>query len=193
MPPLKAADLHRTIRSELGSAFTAMGFRRTPKVSSASWIRAEGDQWLVVWFQPSQASGPDSPGFKFTMEFQLGRDAAPGGQGHRQRMPALLDDAGREELRQLTNRAIAKLPPPNQRFAALLDPATRSHWLSGWELRTTPIGEREDVWMRQGDSDDVRAITSFIGDRLPALVERFLNHAWVAPSTSTGSTMSGDT
>ena len=107
------------------------------------------------------------------MEFLLGPDPIVYGMGYRKRLPTLLDDRGREDLRRLTNEAISKLPPPNQAFGALLDPQTRAHWLKGWEPISAPILPNEDAWMRQGDEDDVRALTALIVRELPSALNRF--------------------
>lgn len=71
MPPLKSAELHRLARQELGPQLTALGFKRTPKTSAASWARPEGGRWLVMWLQPSQRNDAYSPGFRFTIDFAL--------------------------------------------------------------------------------------------------------------------------
>ena len=172
--PLRSPELTKRARERLGPTLAAWGFRRTPKATPASWCRPEGDEWLVFWFQPSTSNGPESAGFRFTLEFLLGSKPEIYGNGVRKRFPTLLTDEGREHLRRLENQTIARLPPPDPALLSILDPTTRAHVLKGWQPRSTPYGVDEDVWMRQINVVDVDALLNFILAELPGVLERFL-------------------
>ena len=107
MAPLKAAELHRLARAELGPTLAGLGFRPLPKSAGASWSRPEGDRWLVIWVQPWRSSS-SSPGGEFTIEMRLSSTPATGGDGERRRVP-LLGDAALEELRRY-GRTVAHGP-----------------------------------------------------------------------------------
>jgi hypothetical protein len=172
--PVKSAELHRLARQELGPVLQALRFTRTPKTTSASWVRPEGDRWIVMWLQPSRSNDANSAGFRFTVEFRLTHEPVIGAAGPMARLARLLTDSEREELRHLENRAIAKLMPPDRAFAKLLPADMREHWLGGWKPRLTPYSPDEDVWFRHGDEDDVRALMSFFRQVLPGAVSRFV-------------------
>ena len=177
MPPLKAEALHRLAREQLGPALADLGFSRTPKASAASWSRPEDGRWLVIWLQPSRSNDQYTPGFTFTVELLLGPEPVIGGRGFRARLPTLLTDPQREELRQMENRAISKLPPPDSAFARLLPPETRASWLDGWKPRTTPYADGMDVWFRHADEADARDLMAFFQRVLPLAITRFLVQA----------------
>jgi hypothetical protein len=177
MPPLKAAAFHGLVRQELDPLMRSLGFARTPGASMASWARPEGDEWLLFWFQPSMSNYAYSAGFKFVVEFQLGPEAQPGGRGHRLRLGEVLTDAEREQVRQMENRVIAKLPPPDRGFAASLDGRTREWSLGQWQPVGKPYGPGDDIWFRHGDEADVLEFLAFFGAVLPDVVTRFLDLA----------------
>jgi hypothetical protein len=180
--PLKAAELHRVVRRELGPMFSELGFRRTPKASMASWLRSEGDQWLVVWFQPSRSNDDASPGFAFTVELSLGDEPVIGGRGFRRRVPALLTPDELEQLRTLENRTVAKLPPPSRDIARMLPPDARERWLSSWRPRNTPYAPGTDIWFRHQDEADLAGLLELMQRVLPAVIERFCAAAAAAPA-----------
>lgn len=176
MAPLKAAEFHRLARQELGPMLAELGFKRISRTSIASWARPEGNQWLVMWLQPSQSNDPYGPGFKFTAELALSSRPEAGLDGYRERLPTLLTNGQREELRHLENRALAKLPPPDREYALNLGPL-REWWLAGWKPRVAPYDEGEDVWFRHGDEADLRSLMAFFVLVLPGAIDRFLTTA----------------
>jgi hypothetical protein len=173
--PLKSPGLHKLARQELGPSLTALGFKRTPKASVASWCRPQGERWLVFWFQPATDNDPRSPGYRFTVEFALTERPAVYTGRIRKRLARLLTDDEREELRQMENRTIAKLPPPDMAFGNGLPPSMREHWLAGWKPRTTPYGPIEDVWFRHGDEADAEELMRFFRRVMPAAISRFVD------------------
>ena len=182
MPPLKSSELTKLARERLGPSLAEHGFKRTPKASPASWCRAEGDRWLLFWFQPSTSNDAYSAGYKFTVEFLLGSQPEIYGNGFRRRLPTLLTDEGRERLRGLENRAISKLPPPDMSVLGRLPPPTLEWALKGWKPRSTPYQAAEDVWLRQGDLEDVEALLDFILAELPGALRTFLALAEAKPT-----------
>ncbi len=58
---LKAAELHAAARRSLDGPLARLGFRRGARTRMASWIRAEGDRWLMLWFQPHRWNGAHRP------------------------------------------------------------------------------------------------------------------------------------
>jgi hypothetical protein len=95
---LKATELHRLARHELGPTLRGLGFKQTPHNSVAAWVRAQGERWLIVWVQPWRSAGSSGTG-EFTVELRLSTRPETGGDGPRRRLPKLLSDAEREELR----------------------------------------------------------------------------------------------
>lgn len=138
MAPLKAAELHRLARQELGPPLIRLGFMRT-RSATASWARQAGERWLVLWLQPSRSTSSPSSG-EFTIELRLSSRPETGGDGQRKRLSALLTDAAREELRR-RGRAVAHGP--------------------------------EDVWFRQRDAADARALLTFLAQALRACIDQF--------------------
>ena len=175
--PLRAAELHRLALRELGAGLHALGFERTPRSSVASWTRPANDRWIVMWLQPSQTSDRFSPGFKFTIEFALSTEPVIGGSGYRERLPNLLDDEAREELRRLENTTIAHLPPPARGLYAGFPDETRERLLAEWQPRKTPYPRGEDIWFRHANEEDARKLMAFFQRVLPSAIARFLESA----------------
>jgi hypothetical protein len=175
--PLKSPELYKLARQELRPLLIGLGFKRTPKASVASWCRPEGERWLVFWFQPSTDNDAYSPGYRFTVEFALADRPAVYTGRFRERLPRLLTGDEREELRQMANRTIARLPPPDMAFGNGLPPSMREHWLAGWKPRTTSYEPMEHVWFRHGDDADVQQLMLFFRRVLPSAIGRFLDAA----------------
>ena len=112
MAALHGADLHRLARKRLGSALAGLGFKRTASTRVAGWLRPEGERWLVLWIQPWRSGGMPLSG-DFTIELRL--SSRTGGDGPRRRLPKLLSDGEREELRR--NRWAATRSPDDLWFS----------------------------------------------------------------------------
>ena len=176
-PPLRAPELHRLALQELDPQLRALGFKRTPKSSVASWTRRANDRWTVIWLQPSQNNDRFSPGFKFTIEFALSTEPVTGGNGYRERLPNLLSDEEREELRRLENATIAHLRPPAKGLYATFPNGTREQLLGEWKPRKAPYPRGEDIWFRHANEDDVRHLMAFFQRVLPSAIARFHENA----------------
>jgi hypothetical protein len=173
--PIKAAELHALARKILGARMEELAFRRVPRTTVAAWMRPEGDRWLMLWFQPDRWNGPDSAGFKFTSELRLADRDVLYAAGPRARLPALMPEAEREHLRQMENRAIAKLPPPDRAALRALPEAVRQSLLADRAPRLQPYRAGEDVWFRCADHDDLRATLELIARVLPPAIDLFLD------------------
>jgi hypothetical protein len=172
--PVKAAELHAAARRVLDGLLAEIGFRRASKTGTASWLRTEGGRWLLVRFQPSRWNGAHSAGFKFTVELRLADRPVLYAAGPLARLPALLSEEDREQLRQMENRVIARLPPPDAASIGSLPASMRSALLADWRPRLRPYRSDEDIRFRQGDRADLDVLMAFIARVLPAAIHRFI-------------------
>ena len=177
----KRVSLFKLLRRELAQRLMADGFAEVPQGASERnhilmYFRdASRGSRLGFWFQRNvKSSDVDAFGSSFNLEFFRSVDD-PYDMDGRQRSYYLLSTPEREEMRELQNRMIRRLPPPPPE--CVLEP---------WQLRTLverreryaqvvtePFNPRHDVWMRYRDEEDVLAWTSFISRLLPSLIERF--------------------
>lgn len=179
--PMRAAELYRRARQVLDPVLRPLGFRRTPGVSAACWMRAEGDDWLVIVFQSSDTNG-SFPTFRFTLELSIGAWPMPF-SGARARLPELLTPAERDQLWAMEHRTFVRLPPPDPAWIADQPEGQRERLVSRYEPRTEPYPPTEDVWFHHADAVDVETVLAFIARVLPGAIERFLADA--ARPTST--------
>jgi hypothetical protein len=170
---LTAAELHAAARGSLDSPLAGLGFRRVAKSRTASWVRAEGDRWLVLWFQPHRWNGAQSAGFRFTVELRLAREPVLYAAGPLARLPKLLAPEDREALRQMENRTLARIPPPDRAYWRQLPESVRTTLLADWKPRLQPYQRDEDVWFRAADRPDLESILAFIAGVLPGAIDRF--------------------
>jgi hypothetical protein len=180
--PLNARAFHRLLRNDLDSWFAMLGFAHAPKTTSASWIKAIGTDWLVIWCQPSQWNDRYSAGYSFTVEFRLTRTPAIGAWGPRSRLPKLLNEAEKRDLLRLENTVVRKLPPPDTSVATMLSDEKRLSWLAQWRPRAEPYRGDEDVWLRYWDEADVENIAVFLQRVLPSAIARFLDQHTLPPT-----------
>jgi hypothetical protein len=172
---LTSKGLHATARRRLDPMLSHLGFGHVRETSMAAWVREEGSQWLILWFQPMARGEPYAPGFRFTVELRLGDQPVMFAPGHLARLPQLLSAARREELRTLDNRALAKVPRPSVARLAALPEAIRASVEAEWRPRVTPFGPDEHVWLRATDEGDLTLLLEFIARELPEAIGRFLD------------------
>jgi hypothetical protein len=172
---LKAAELHRLARIELGPALEGLGFRRLPKSSVAAWLRAEGDRWVMLHVQAS-TSNSAADGFAFTVELRLTREPVLYAVGRPMiRLPKLMTDDQRERLRHVENRVIAKLPAPDPGIlAALGSGEARDAYLDRRKPRLEPYDRERDIWFRYLDANDAIEDLELCQEALPAAIASFL-------------------
>jgi hypothetical protein len=169
-----AGDLHAAARRTLDGPLVEFGFRRVARTRTASWVRAEGSRWLFLWFQPDRWNGTHSAGFRFTVELRLAARPVLYSAGPAARLPRLLSVEDREALRQMENRTLARVPPPDVEHWNALPESVRTSLLADWHPRLHPYRGDEDVWFRVADRSDLEAVLSFIVRVLPEAIERFV-------------------
>lgn len=161
--PLKATELYRLARRELGPELTSLGFKPLPKSRVAAWYRADGDRWLIMAFESDPWNYPNRGGYRFTIGFRLSPDLQRWDTSPTDRFTVLLSARAREELRCLENATIAHLPPPGP-----------DAYLADWSLIPEPYRSNEDVWFRQASQADVLALMHFIRENVASAVETFV-------------------
>jgi hypothetical protein len=162
-------------REVIGQLAKDLGFKRG--TSMLSWTRSQGSQHLTFWFQVSQFGWARYTGSQFTVEFQLWTRPEVGASLQRARMPELLDDAEREELRQRQNLVIGRLVRPPRSYIEWLASAStdiESLLARQFEQVEEPYQKGTDIWFRYASEDDVREWCTFIKARLPSVIEKFL-------------------
>src|SRR5262249_32734665 len=124
---MKSTEVYRALRADLTPVFKAVGFKRGNAM--LSWVRQQGGRHLVVWCQVSQYGGHDYGGSKFIIDFTLSNKRIFGArQIRRQRLPKMLDEIEREEIRAIQNSVIASLRSPPAHHPALHASETVRSW-----------------------------------------------------------------
>jgi hypothetical protein len=146
-----------------------------PRSSFASWCRPEGDRWLGIVFQVSVRNGalPGRPA-QFTLQFQLSEEPAPF-TGWQLRLSSLLAEDERSDLTVIQNAVMAKVHYPGDEAFGIDDPAILRWLRAEFEPITVPYTERDDIWFRQTDEEDVAAWTAWLGTIIPSAIDRFLH------------------
>jgi hypothetical protein len=175
----KRVSLFKVLQRELGPSLITLGFVQVPQAGSERshilmyFKDTPRDRALGLWFQRNvKASFVDARGSSFTFEFFRSRDN-PYGRDGRERSYFLLAPPELEEMRELQNRVIARLPP----LDSVLQPyeiELFGHSLErDYQMITEPFNPRHERWMRYRDEADILAWTSFIDQLLPGLIGRF--------------------
>jgi hypothetical protein len=162
-------------REAVGQLAKDLGFKRG--TSMLSWTRPRGSQHLTFWFQVSQFGWARYTGSQFTVEFQLGTRPEVGASLQRARLPELLNDADRDELRQRQNFVISRLVRPPQSYIESMRSAyadIESLLSRQFEQVDKPYEKGTDIWFRYASEYDVREWCTFIKARLPSAIEKFL-------------------
>ena len=169
---MKADAVYRTLREALAPFFRAGGFKRTS--SLLGWSRPHDDNHVVVWCQVSQDGWDAFAGSKFTVEFQVSEEPVIGTPAIRRcRLPRLLGDAGREEIRVLQNRVIASLArPPRGHPLLLLPEPGRQRYLEKFKTIDRPYGPTDDIWLRYGRQEHIESWAAFVLRELPGCLRQ---------------------
>ena len=164
---MKSIETYAVLREHLTPAFKAAGFKRAS--SMLSWVRPEGTGYLVVWCQAAQSGWDMYSGSQFTMEFQRSAAPAVGAiPSRRRRLPKMLDDNGREEIRAIQNAVIGALRQPPPTHPLLTDTESLRDWyLRKFRPVDTPYSTGDDIWLRYASEQHVAVWAAFILSRLP--------------------------
>jgi hypothetical protein len=166
-----ARVVHRKAVAALGPGFTAEGFERREASAGALWQRRAGDEFIVAWVQPTRS--PDASGWygsRFVIEFRRGAEPRAGVLGPGSRFCQLLDDAGRERVRQVQNAVIRRLPPPPARVLRTLGGPERDQYLAHGRQVTGPYAPGHDIWFRYRDERDLDSWFQLLPAQLPAVL-----------------------
>jgi hypothetical protein len=176
----KRVQFFKWLRTELGPLLEAAGFAEVRDDSSAaSHIlyferpTAPGGK-LGLWFQGDVKAGyVEIYGTSFTVEFYRSSDRRNPDwimklkPQDRKRIFYLLSDEQREEMREIQNQMIRRLPTEAKGYGS-----DRLHKKLR-ELVTEPFNPLHDRWMRYRDEQDLLAWTAFLRRVLPDVIPRF--------------------
>jgi len=121
--------------------------------------------------QPTRS--PDASGWygsRFIIEFRRGAEPRAGVLGPGSRFCQLLDDAGRERVREVQNAVIRRLPPPPARVLRTLPGHARDRYLAHGRQVTSPYARDQDIWFRYRDERDLDSWFQLLPLQLPAVL-----------------------
>jgi hypothetical protein len=171
MTAISAKQVHREMIALLSPILEGEGFRRVRPASTAIWSRPVEDEFVVLRVQISRSGDAFGwYGTSFTIELELSEIAKPGTGRVRWRLPALLSDREREEIRRKQNALIAGLPAAPVAALAQLPESARTWYLAHGELRVEPYAEDEDVWFRYSDARDLEGWFPILTKLVPSAV-----------------------
>jgi hypothetical protein len=174
---IKAPEVYRTLRQELGPWFKAEGFRRT-KGGMLGWHRPQGPLFLVVGFYCWPPPGGDPLyGSCYTVQFELSESPLIGtGRTHIARLNNLLSEAQFDRLLEIQNAVIAKLKKPDKgHYIFQLPKVLIDNYLSEFEPLTRDNIHWYNQWLRYRDVEDVRHWAHFVVSHLPYLIHDFIS------------------
>ena len=163
--------VHRKALAALGPGFAVGGFARRAASAAAVWQRPAGREFVVAWVQPTR--NPDASGWsgsRFIIEFRRGAWPRAGVLGPGFRFCQLLDDRGRERVRDVQNAVIRRLPPAPAHVLRTLDAGAREAYLAHGRQVTTAYGPDHDVWFRYRDERDLDAWFRLLPVLLPGVL-----------------------
>ena len=155
----------------LGPGFAAEGFESRGASAAAVWQRPAGREFVVAWVQPTRT--PDASGWygsRFIIEFRRGAQPRAGVLGPGFRFCQLLDDVGRERVRDVQNAVIRRLPPAPARVLRTLDERARDEYLAQGRQVTAAYRPGQDVWFRYRDERDLDAWFRLLRVLLPGVL-----------------------
>jgi hypothetical protein len=169
---MKSPTVYATLREHLAPEMRNAGFKRAKAM--LSWVRAQQDRYLVVWCQVSQDGWDSYAGSKFTVEFQLSYEPIVGARDiRRQRLPKMLDDGGREEIRTIQNEVIASLLyPPAHHPTLHISEGVRAWYLEQFRRIDHPHSNLDDIWFRYASEKHLATWAQFIIRKLPGCLEQ---------------------
>jgi len=169
---MKSVQVYSVLRKRLAPAFKANGFKRSKTM--LSWVRPQSELFLGAWCQVDQRGWDDYAGSKFVVEFQIGYEPVIGGRTiRRERIGRMLNDDDRGTIRALQNDVIAKLTRPPKGHALLhVGEDVRTWYLKQFEPIEQPYSQRDDIWFRYKDADDLAKWAQFLMTKLPEVIQQ---------------------
>jgi hypothetical protein len=172
---MKSTEVYKVAREVLAPWFKEHGYKRLG-VGWLGWYRPVDDRYLSVWLKVTIDGFDAYAGSQFAVELRLltRPEFEPGTTLDLVRLPALLSQGQREELRRLQNEVLAKLPKPPPGYWKLdLGGGPNVWYLQQFEPVTEPYAYT-DIWFRYHDAEDVRMWARFILGVLPECIDRYL-------------------
>lgn len=141
--------------------FKSAGVRR-------GWSARSGDITTTIdlTFSPWNYGATSEP-YEFTIDFAVSREGPIAGN----RIFFLLSDDQRDELRQIQNLVVAKIPIDEDELSRL-PPEWQADRLAQVAPRFAPYPPNVDVWFQYLDVGDVRRWMELIGRVIPSLLDR---------------------
>ncbi|MFT3775323.1 MAG: hypothetical protein QM820_58995 [Minicystis sp.] len=164
-PPVREKDFYRAAERALHAWAQATGF--APGPDRGHWRkRLAADLELTIWIQVDKHGWSAAHGSKFTVNFELVRDASAGSEPGRMsaRYGDLLDSIDEDAFAAIAESVRARLPPPEQGEDAAA------------ELPAIDMSLREgDPWMSYYVVEDaVRWCTEFLAPRFERMIATLL-------------------
>lgn len=171
---MSSTEVYRIARLALGPWCKQNGFKRTSG-GMLGWYKLVGDQFLVFWFQVSNYGWDRDYGSAFVIEFQISRRPVIGDAINRRwRLPKFLTEWELEYVRRMQNVVIAKLERPNRDYClGRCGPfeAVIKSYLAKFDPVVNRYTERDDIWLRYKDKEDVEQWIEFVRRVLPRILE----------------------
>jgi hypothetical protein len=174
---VSAKDLYATLRERLSPVLKGAGFKRM-KTGKLGWYRPEGSQYAIVLVQCDKWGWFPDFGSRFSIDFELGFEPAPGScrsVDFMCKFHCLLTPEEREMVRALNNGVLESLPSPgpNNTFHALGEDGQRLFMLD-YRIRVEPYTENEHVWLQYFTARDVETWGAFFAERIVRMASDFL-------------------
>jgi hypothetical protein len=176
-------DVYRLLREAVGPELKSAGFKRL-KSGMLGWTRPSGDHHLTMWFQCDQFGWWPDLGSKFTLEFQLAREAAAGSPEllKRDRFCSVLTGQEREEVLVRNNNIVRNLPVPGPTNPVnFLTTEARKSFMSAYQPRDEPYPPNYDVWLYYASPTHVTDWGNFFSARIVRMAQEF-EHVMSEPS-----------
>src|SRR3989441_10310375 len=177
---MKADELYRLLKQQLGPWFTAHGFKRLP-CSRLAYQRLRGQFYQTIWFQCDKWGWDRYAGSSFFVNFSVSRtpsdfEVGPGHRRH-ERLNFFLTDEELETARGFRDAIVARIPPPPAAYFETLEAHCSKHSSnaagmmavvrSQFEPEPIPYRRHQDFSLRYWQPQDVQGWAAFITAVLP--------------------------
>lgn len=193
---MKNREAFEQVRKRLDPSLGSQGFgaARDPHHRGIwGWTRPDGPEHLNIWWQSDSHPFDPFTGSQFVMEFELSPEPVPGMSDFdrcRRRLNQLLTEDDRRVMLDLQNTVIGKLRMPTDLEYEKVIGFTPVHLLFDKEFVkvTRAYKEREDVWLRYYDAEDVAMWAGFIDERMQQLLDQFSKQLYAKLDGEPGAT-----